>query len=102
MFEYDGKKYVLKYNMKRIELIEGTTNMPTMAELKRTQGCLGLAVLKVYFAYGLKEEDSDSFVKPKDGMSICEALIKSEGYENVCGLVLESLVRDCPFFFPAD
>lgn len=101
MIEYDGKNYVLKYNQKRIEMIEAVTNMPTMAELRRTQGYLGLATLKTYFAYGLKEENSDSFVAPKKGIEICTDLIENESYEKVCGLVLENLERDCPFFFPA-
>ena len=101
MIEYGGKNYVLKYNQKRIEMIEAVTNMPTMAELRRTHGYLSLASLKTYFAYGLKEEGSDSFVAPKNGIEICTQLIEDESYEKVCGLVLENLERDCPFFFPA-
>ena len=54
MIEYDGKNYVLKYNMKRIEMIESVTNMPTLAEIKRTGGMLGLLALKVYIAYAIK------------------------------------------------
>ena len=95
MIEYDGKNYVLKYNQKRIEMIEAVTNMPTMAELKRTGGYLGLSSLKAYFAYGLKEEGSDAFVAPKKGVEICTQLIENESYEKVCGLVLENLERDC-------
>lgn len=101
MVEYNGKKYELKYNLKRIEMIESVTNMPTMAEIQRTRGYLGVAALKTYFAYALKEAGADVFVKVKEGMDICEALIETEGYENVCGLVLESMQRDVPFFFPA-
>lgn len=101
MIEYNGKQYVLKYNLKRIEMIESVTNMPTMAEIQRTRGYLGVTTLKAYFAYALKEESSDVFVKPKEGMEICEALIQSEGYENVCALVLENMQRDIPFFFQA-
>lgn len=99
MIEYNGKTYELKYNQKRIEMIEAVSNMPTMAELRRTQGYLGLTSLKTYFAYGLKEEGADTFVPQKKGLEICTKLIESEGYEKVCGTVLESLERDCPFFF---
>ena len=35
MITYGGKNYALKYNMKRIEMIEGVTNMPTLADLQR-------------------------------------------------------------------
>ena len=100
MVEYNGKEYELKYNLKRIEMIEAVTNMPTMAELRKTYGYLGIASLKVYFAYGLKESGADTFVAPKKGMEICGRLIEGEGYEKVCALVLENLERDCPFFFP--
>lgn len=99
MIEYGGKNYVLKYNMKRIEMIESVTNMPTMADLRRTGGMLSLASLKAYIAYGIKEEGEDVFLKPKKGMEIAENLIESNGYTDVCTTVLEALERDCPFFF---
>ena len=99
MFEIGKKTYVLKYNMKRVELIENTVGMPMMAELGTHRGMLGLTSLKMYFAYGLKEEGSDTFVKPKKGMEMAEALIENEGYMKVNGAVLEALERDCPFFF---
>lgn len=100
MIEVNGKNYELKYNLKRIEMIEAVTGMPTLAEIRRTGGMLGIAALKAYFAYGLKEEGADIFVKPKEGMEICECLIETEDYQEICGMVLESMQRDCPFFFP--
>lgn len=99
MFEINGKSYVLKYNLKRVEMIENVVGMPTMAEMQAHRGMLGLTSLKTYFAYGLKEEGSDVFVKPKEGMMMAEAMIKNEGYLEVNGAVLEALERDCPFFF---
>ena len=99
MIEYNGNTYVLKYNLKRVELIENTVGMPMMAEIATHKGMLGVTALKSYFAYGLKEEGSDSFVAPKSGMEIAEKLIESEGYQKLNGIVLESLERDCPFFF---
>lgn len=99
MFEINGKNYVLKYNLKRVEMIENAVGMPTMADLSSHKGMLGLTALKTYFAYGLKEEESDAFVAPKKGMEMAEALIENEGYMSVNGAVLEALERDCPFFF---
>lgn len=99
MIEYGGKNYVLKYNMKRIEMIESVTNMPTMADLRRTGGMLSLASLKAYIAYGIKEEGEDVFLKPKKGLEIAESLIELNGYTDICTTVLEALERDCPFFF---
>ena len=102
MIEYDKKKYELKYNLKRVEMIENTTGMPTLAEMQKNRGILSITNLKTYFAFGLKEAGGDTFVKPKKGMEIAEALIQSEGYVTVNGVVLEALERDCPFFFRED
>ena len=99
MFEINKKNYVLKYNLKRVELIENAVGMPMMAELSARRGILSITALKTYFAYGLKEEGADVFVKPKDGMEMAEALIENEGYMKVNGAVLEAMQRDCPFFF---
>ena len=68
MFEINGKNYVLKYNLKRVEMIENAVGMPTMAEMQAHRGMLSLTSLKTYFAYGMKEEGSDVFAKPKEGM----------------------------------
>lgn len=101
MIQYEEKEYELKYNLKRLEIIEAATGISTLANVKQTGGLLGISSLKAYFAHALKEEGADSFVSPKKATEICESLIESEGYETVCGLVLECLQRDCPFFFPA-
>ena len=102
MFDIIGKTYVLKYNLKRVELIENTVGMPMMSEIANNKGMLGVTVLKAYFAYGLKEDGADSFVPPKTGMKMAEGLIESEGYAKVNGAVMEALQRDCPFFFRED
>lgn len=99
MFEIDQKTYTLKYNLKRVELIENTVGMPMMAEIASHKGMLGITALKSYFAYGLKEEGADVYVSPKAGMSMAEKLIETEGYIKVNGAVMEALEKDCPFFF---
>lgn len=96
MIEIDGKNYELKYNLKRVEMIENATGTPVMAAM------LSLTALKTYFAYGLKEEGADAFVPTKTGLAMAEALIQNEGYLKVSGEVLEALERDCPFFFRED
>ena len=101
MIEYGGKNYVLKFNMKRIEMIESVTSMPTLAGLRRTGGMFGLTDLKAYITYGIKEDGADVFVRPKEAAEIAESLIKENGYAEVCAIVLEALERDCPFFFQA-
>lgn len=99
MFEINGKTYVLKYNLKRVEMIENATGVPMMSDLYSHKSMMGLTALKTYFAYGLKEEGADTFVAPKKGMEMAEAMIENEGYLAVNGAVLEALERDCPFFF---
>ncbi|MBU9728038.1 hypothetical protein [Diplocloster modestus] len=101
MIEIDGKEYELKYNLRRVELIENTTEEPLMALLRKNKGYLSLQNLKVCFSFGLKEAGSDVFVPVKKGQEFAEKLIEDEGYDNVDMLVVEALQRDCPFFFPA-
>lgn len=99
MIEFGKTKYELKYNLKRIEMIENVTNMPVLADIQKNNGFLSILALKTYFAYGLKEEGSDTFVKPKIGMEIAEKAILENGYANTNAEVLEAIQRDCPFFF---
>ena len=95
MIEFNGKSYVLKYNINRIEMIENATGKPILAEFSQNRGMLSISSLKSYFAYGLKEEALDT----KKAMEIAGQLIEAEGYAAVCGLVVEAIERDCPFFF---
>jgi len=97
--EINGEEYELKYSLKRVEIIESVTHLPTLAELNNSGGALSISALKTYFAYGLKRLGSEVFEPPKRGMEMCEQLIETEGYMNVCGFVLEALEEDCPFFF---
>lgn len=99
MLEFNEKQYELKYNLKRIEMIENSTGTPMMAELRNNGGMLSISHLKTYVAMALKEQGADVFVKTKAGMEIAEALIENAGYVEVNGAVLEALERDCPFFF---
>ncbi len=98
---YDGKEYELKYNLKRIEMIESNTSLPTMAQISRTGGYFGISDLKVYLSTGLKEKGADVFVMPRPAEKIAEALIEKD-YMDACASVLEALERDCPFFFQSN
>ena len=99
MIQVGDTTYDLRYNLKRIEIIENITGTPILSDLNKNRGMLLLSALKVYFAYGLKEEGADTFVKPKEGMAIAEKLIMENGYAKVNAEVLEAIQRDCPFFF---
>lgn len=101
MIEIEGKNYVLKYNISRIEMIENSTGKSVLANIRANSGMLSITSLKHYFAYGLKEEGSDVFYPTKKALDIAEQLILRDGYTAVCGVVMEALERDCPFFFQA-
>jgi hypothetical protein len=104
MLEIAGKAYELTYSLKRIEMIEAATGKPLMAELKGNGGFLSISTLKMYFAYALKCQDDNNYVKIKEGIELAEKLIEDEtaGYVSLNVMVLEALQRDCPFFFQAD
>lgn len=99
MFNFQNKEYELRFNMKRIEMIEAVTNMPTMASLSQTKGMLKIVDLKAYFGYSVKENGSDIFMPPKEGMELAEQILQDKGYSALTELVLTALERDCPFFF---
>jgi hypothetical protein len=100
MFEIEGKNYTLRYNIRRIELIESATQESMMAELKRTNCLLSLRTLKTYFSYGLQNE-SGNYISPKEAESYAEKLIQSEGYAKLDEAVISAIQNDCPFFFQA-
>lgn len=101
MFEFNGKQYELKYNLKRVELIESAMGEPLMAVLQKNRGYLSVGQLKVSISLALKEAGSDTFIPPKTGQELAEQMIETQGYETVDMLVVDAVQRDCPFFFPA-
>ena len=99
MFEVKGKQYDLKFNLKRIELIENAINGSLVAVLASTNGMLPIGALKATLAYTMKETGSDSFVSFKQGQEMAESLIEANGYTSVVTEVIEAVQRDCGFLF---
>lgn len=99
MFEFAEKQYELKYNLKRVEMIEDVTGIPTLATMQRTG--MRISHLKVYLGYGLKEAGSDVFVATKTALDLAEQIVEEMGFVAAMELVIETLQRDCPFFFRA-
>lgn len=102
IFEFDEKTYELKYNLKRIEIIEKITGEPVIATISKNDGILTIANLRTYFSYGLKEAGSDLFVTPSIGSEICEKMIETNGYVSTSSLVLKALQADAGFLFRVD
>ncbi len=102
MFAIEGKEYDLKFNLKRIQLIENTLGGKSfMSMAKETGGLFGITELMTMTAFALRESGEDMFVPYKKGMEIAEELLCTKGYEAVCEAVLEQIQKDCPFFFRA-
>lgn len=100
MIEYKGEMYELKYNVKRLEVIETALKKPLMAMIQ--QGFMSIGELKGCVAYAMKKQGADAFMNPKTAMDIVEDLLSEDGaYYRLTNEVAECLQRDCPFFFRA-
>ena len=99
MFEYKGKQYELKFNLKRIKLVENYSRMPTVADIVMTNGALSISAIETYFGFCLKEVGSDEFVSRKEGAEIAEAMIESEGYLKINNMLIQKMSEDMPFLF---
>lgn len=102
MFEVDGKQFELKFNLKRIDLIERMMGKPFMAIFIGNSGALSIGEIEAVFSYALKEVGTEVFVSPKEGIKHAEKLIETNGLPMVMGAILDKLQEDCPFFFQAD
>lgn len=93
------KEYELRYNVKRIQMIEQATKKPMMVMISNQ--FLSLSDLSACVAYGLVKKGSYSHELPKKGLEIFEELIEADGsYYKLSNLVSDALERDCGFFFP--
>lgn len=99
MFEFNEKKFELKYNLSRIKMIEQTTGKPIVSEIAENKGLLSASSLETYFALGLKEQGADVFYPTKKGIELVDEMLETRGYSEVAGYVFEALERDCPFLF---
>lgn len=101
MFEFDGKEYELKYNLKRVEMIEDVTGAPTLRVISRN-GML-LSQLKAYIGMGIVDTDNEEeMVSRKKGFDLAEKIIQTKGVVWANVEVINALRRDCGFFFQND
>ena len=96
----DEKNYSLKYNEQVIETIEAITGKGFMEILIDKKPVLALADLKQYISNALYSEEGGK-IPQVQGVKIYESLLHSKGYMFLNMLVIESIQRDCPFFFLA-
>ena len=96
---HDDVEYELRYNVKRIQMIEQVTKKPMMVMIMNQH--LSLTDLNACVAYGLVKKGSYSHELPKKGVEIFDKIIEEDGaYFKLSNLVSDALERDCGFFFP--
>lgn len=101
MFTIGNKEYELKFSLKRIDLIERVIGKPLFGVFLQSKGALTIGEIEAIFSYALKEVGSDTFLTPKEGASMAETLLEAEGLPQIITAVIETLQKDCPFFFQA-
>lgn len=97
VFEANGKKYMIRYTQKRVELYE-QGHKPIMAAFVQNGGAFSVDELKWLLAYGLCLEGGP-FVSPKRGAEMANNLMNANGYIEIFAAVTDALQRDCGFLF---
>ena len=100
MFTYNEKDYELKFNIKRLEIIEKATGKSSVGMMVAdNNGIMGVSSVMAFYSYGLKEAGADTFVAPKVAQEICEARMNEIGYMEVVKELQGAIQHDCPFLF---
>lgn len=99
MFEYNGKKYDLRYSEKKLETIEDLLDRSVMGALINNAGALKLRDTRVIFCQGLVELGNDEPLKAETRDTIYEGVLANLGYGNVVNYIAQAIEKDCPFMF---
>ena len=104
MIKIDGKEYELKYNLKRIRLIEEDTGKSAIEMLvgRNKSGLMMVSDMAAFFKYGVKEAGADAFLPPKQGEDLFEQYLIEAGWGDVSLAIQNQLQHDVPFMFPGD
>lgn len=102
MIKINGQDYELKFSLKRIEMIENATGEPFMVAVQKNNAMLSISNLKTYFGLAIKEAGSDIFLTATKGMELAEKAIEEIGFVPINMAVINTIQRDCPFFFQVD
>lgn len=91
-------QYELKFNEKTIEVVEAITSKSFMSIVSNAKGMLSLGDLRQYFSNALYSVDGGR-IPAVQGSNIFDEVLKTKGYVFVNMLVINTIQRDCPFFF---
>lgn len=96
-FEVDGKSYVLKYTIERVEIYEDAYG--SLGRLLYT-GDVFIKLTQLYdlMACAIKEEGG-AYVNPAQAREMAEEIVKRNGYYETVMAVFAQLKEDCGFLF---
>lgn len=97
-YEYKGRSYNLRYNMRRLQMAEQSTKSSVMETLTAHNSMMTIQELMIYFALGLCDTEGN-YIKPGKGLELAEKCIEKEGYLNLNMQVVDAIQRDCGFLF---
>lgn len=101
MFNYKDETYELKLNLKVVRQVEGALGKGIMAILRESGGMMSINDLIIIAGYGMYNSEGNR-ISPAQGMEIAEAFMIEKGYVELITVVIDTIDRDCPFFFPVD
>ena len=101
MITYKDNNYELKFNLKTVRQIEGVLNKGIMAALRESGGMLAINDLLTIAGYGMYNAEGNR-ISPNQGTEIAESFMVEKGYAELVSIVVDTLERDCPFFFRVD
>lgn len=98
LFELDGNFYTLKFNMKKIQMVEKGLGVSFMVEMQR--GTLSFLMMEALFSVGLYNTVDEKAVKGKKATDLYNQLLKDVGYSDVMAVLYAKLEEDLGFLFP--
>jgi len=99
MITIGGREYELKYNQKINRQIEAAMGGSGILEMvARSNGVLSSTALYNFIAFALFN-DSGAKIGSVQGGELADEWVVQDGELPVTAVVLEALMRDCPFLF---
>lgn len=99
LFEVDGSYYTLKFNLKKVKMIERMLNISFVAEVSNSGGLLSFNLIEALFSVGLYDAKDEKAVKGKKATDIFETLLRDVGYSNIIEVVTGKVEEDLGFLF---
>lgn len=99
MFEVEGKTYTLKFNEKKMDVIERTADVSLMSEFNKTNGLISMGLLRVMFTTALLDDETGNPVKGQKAIDIFDKVKETNGYQGLTNATLNQFTEDMGFLF---